>query len=87
MTVTLELNQDQLAIISEALASRLKVINHMFEVFENGPCTEKELNMIPVYLEEKEQIEALQEQILVGQKLDDVLTQKFGDAFSELGFK
>lgn len=87
MAITLELNQDQLEIISEALASRLKVINHMFEVFENGPCTEKELDQIPAYLEEKEQIEALQEQILVGQKLDDVLTQKFGDAFSELGFK
>ena len=87
MTITLELTELQLDIVSEALASRLKVINHLFEVFENGPCTEKELDMIPVYLEEKEQIEALQDQILVGKKLDDVLCQKFGEAFKDLGFK
>jgi len=86
MTITLELNQDQLEIISDALVNRAVTINSFIrQLREDG--TARSAALADAYLEEKEQIEALQEQILVGQKLDDVLTQKFGDAFSALGFK
>ena len=89
MTVTLELNQDQLDLISAALAAHANTLKSTAQSFRmNVYCKlTQSSTLLEAYLRELEQVEAIQDQILLAQKLDDVLAQKFGEAFKDLGFK
>ena len=86
MTATLELNEFQLDIISDALVTRANSIIGTIKSLEEDRLTRSGI-LIENCLRTLEQIEAIQDQIELAQKLDDVLCQKFGEAFKDLGFK